>query len=225
VADELATSTELIDLANSPQVTRIRDFPSTASSLDADALLVMYKTLRDTAPHRHARDKKYFVGHTGVPSTKGASNRIEEHLAMALCNDMAGLPLCEADELDLLDYQVPLKARQADKGIGKVDLLGVTASGRIAVVELKMTSSSSKGDNPLRALLESLAYCAIVEANASDISSEIENTFFIDTAAGRPDLVVMGPTATGPRGHIRHYPLCSNSRIDSPARSTRRSGS
>jgi hypothetical protein len=66
VANELATSTELIDLANSPQVTRIRDFPSTASSLDAGALLVMYKTLRDTAPHRHARDKKYFVGHTGV---------------------------------------------------------------------------------------------------------------------------------------------------------------
>jgi hypothetical protein len=136
-----------------------------------------------------------------------------------------GFQLGETDELDLLDYQVPLKARQADRGIGNIDLLGVTASGRIAVVELKVTSSSSKGDNPLRALLESLAYCAIVEANAPDISSEIENTFISDTAAGRPDLVVMGPTATGPRGHIRHYPLCSNSRIDSPARSTRRSGS
>ena len=193
MADELEISKDLIDLANSPQVTRIRDFPATASSLDADELLGMYKALRDTAPHRHARDKKYFVGHTGVPSTKGASNRIEEHLAIALCKNMAGLPLGDSDELDLLDYQVALKARRADAGVGKVDILGATASGRIAVAELKVTTDSSKGDNPLRALLESLAYCAIVEANASDISNEIKDRFFIDTAAGRPVQVVMGP--------------------------------
>jgi hypothetical protein len=193
VADELAISKDLIDLANSPQVTRLRDFPATASSLDADELLVMYEALRDTSPHRHERDKKYFVGHTGVPSTEGVSNRVEEHLAIALCNNMAGLPLGESDELGLLDYQVPLKARQTDMGVGKVDIVGVTASGRVAVAELKVTTNSSKGDNPLRALLESLAYCAIVEANASDISDEIENTFSIDTARGRPDLIVMGP--------------------------------
>ena len=193
MADELEISKDLIDLANSPHVTRIRDFPATASSLDTDELLVMYEALRDTAPRRHARDNEYFVGHKGVPSTKGASNRMEEHLAMALCNNMVGLPLDESDELRLLDYQVPLKARQTDAGIGKIDILGVTASGRVAVVELKVTSNSSKGDNPLRALLESLAYCAIVEANASDISSEVENTFFIDATAGRPDLVVIGP--------------------------------
>ena len=154
----------------------------------------MYKALRGTAPHRHERDKKYFVeGHTGVPSTKGATTRVEEHLAIALCNTMAGLPLEVSDELALLDYQVPLKATRADTGIGKIDILGVTASGRVAVAELKVTTSSSRGDNPLRALLESLVYCAIVESNASEFSNEIENRFFMDTARGRPDLVVMGP--------------------------------
>jgi len=194
VAEELEISKELIDLANSPLVLRIRNFPATASALDADELLVIYKALRDTAPHRHERGRKYFVeGHIGVPSTKGASNRVEEHLAIALCNDMAGLPLGESDEIGLLDYQVPLKARQSDAGIGKVDILGVTVSGRVAVAELKVSTDSSKGDNPLRALLESLAYCAIVEANASDISNEIEDTFSIETTGGRPNLVVMGP--------------------------------
>ena len=195
MADELAISQNLIDLANSAQVTRIRDFPGTASVLDADELLVMYEALRDTVPHRHARDKEYFVGHTGVPSTKGASNRVEEHLAIALCNDMAGLPLDDSDGLRLLDYQVPLKSRRADTGIGKVDMLGITASGHIAVGELKVTTDTSKGDNPLRALLESLAYCAMVEANATDISDEIENRFSLDTRTKRPSLVVMGPAS------------------------------
>ncbi len=193
MADEVAISKDLIDLANSPQVTRTRDFPVTAASLDTGQLLTMYEALRDTAPHRHSRDKEYFVGHTGVPSTKGTSTRVEEHLAIALCNDMAGLRLGPSDELGLLDYQVPLTARRSDNRIGKIDILGITASGRITVAELKVTTDSSKGDNPLRALLESLAYCAIVEANASDISGEIESRFFTDTETGRPSLVVMGP--------------------------------
>ena len=45
--------------------------------------------------------------------------------------------------------------------------------GRLpCVVELKVTGESARGDTPLRALLEGLAYCAIVEANAADIASE-----------------------------------------------------
>ena len=35
----------------------------------------------------------------------------------------------------IVDYQVPLNARQGD-GLGKVDLLGVDAAGRICVIEL-----------------------------------------------------------------------------------------
>jgi hypothetical protein len=203
VADQVAISQDFIEFANSPAVKLVSKFEATASSIDVDRLHARYGALRDTAPHRHARDKKYFVGHSGVPSTTGASNRLEEHFAIALCNDHADLSLDDSDGLRLLDYQVPLKARQSDAGIGKVDIVALTGSGRVAVVELKVTSNTSKGDNPLRALLEALAYCAIVEANADDLASEIEERYGLDAATGKPDLVVVGPDAywstwTGP---------------------------
>jgi hypothetical protein len=95
----------------------------------------------------------------------------------------------------LLDYQVPLKARQGDARVGKVDIVAATASGSIAVTELKVTTSTSRGDTPLRALIESLVYCSIVEASSEDISAEIANRFGIHTTPGRPHLVVMGPTS------------------------------
>jgi hypothetical protein len=184
---------ELIEFANSRDVRLVSKFGATASSIDVEQLHMMYLALRDTAPHRHARDKKYFVGHSGVPSAVGPSNRLEEHLAIALCNDHAAIALGDSDELQLLDYQVPLKARQSDAGIGKVDIVALTASGRVAVVELKVTTNTSKRDTPLRALLEALAYCAIVEANAQDFVSEIKDRYGLHAAAGRPDLAVMGP--------------------------------
>ncbi len=183
----------LIDLAKSPGVMRKAEYETTASSLAADQVLSMYEALRDTAPHRHERDKKYFVGHSGIPSTKGTSTRQEEHLAIALCDEAASLFVQNSDGLRLLDYQVPLKARQSDSRVGKVDIVALTDSGRVAVVELKVSKGTSKGENPLRALLESLTYCAIVEANAQDISSEIMERYGIQALAGRPDLVVIAP--------------------------------
>lgn len=195
MADEVAISMELIEFANSRDVRHVSKFATTASSIDVNQLHVMYEGLRNTAPHRHARGKKYFVGHSGVPSTGRSSTRLEEHLAIALCNDHAAIALGDSDGLRLLDYQVPLKARRANARIGKVDIVALTASGRLAVVELKVTTNTSKGDTPLRALLEALAYCAIVEANARDFSSEIRDQYGLQAAAGRPDLVVMGPDA------------------------------
>jgi len=195
VADQVAISTELIAFANSRDVRLASKFGTTASSIDVDQLHVIYEALRDTAPRRHERNKMYFVGHSGVPSTIEASNRFEEHLAIALCNDHGALTLDGSDELRLLDYQVPLKARQSDAGIGKIDIVALTASRRVAVVELKVTTNTSRGDTPLRALLEALAYCAIVEANARDFAAEISGRYSLHAADGRPDLVVMGPDA------------------------------
>ena len=56
--------------------------------------------------------------------------------------------------LKIIDYQTPLKARQADSRIGKIDLLGLVGD-RLTVIELKAGGGS---DSPLRALLEGLAY-------------------------------------------------------------------
>ncbi len=47
------------------------------------------------------------------------------------------------------------------------------------------------GDTPLRAFLEALAYCAIVEANAGDIAQEVFDKFDYEFTKNRPALVVM----------------------------------
>lgn len=135
------------------------------------------------------------MGHSGVPSTTGRSTRLEEHLAIALCNDPNALPLTDSSELRLLDYQVPLKARQSDAAIGKIDLVALSNADRVTVVELKVNTRTSNGDTPLRALLEALSYCAIVEANADAFASEIQQLYGRNAVTTRPDLVVMGPVA------------------------------
>ena len=193
MADEIAISRALIDLATSPEVNRKRTFGDVAAAMDVADLAEMYEALMGSAPRRHTRDKRYFVGHSGVPSTVGMSNRKEEHLAIALCNSGDTIALGTTDTLTLLDYQVPLKARQTDSGIGKVDLVGATGTGGIAVIELKVTTATSRGDTPLRALIESLAYCAIIEANADEITAEAAETYGLEVTSGRPCLVVMGP--------------------------------
>ena len=193
MAEQVAIDTALIDVANSPSVKGSRQFAETAADIDVETIREMYLTLRDTAPQRHGRNRRYFVGHSGIPSTRGSTNRIEEHLAIALCNDQPVIEFAAANTLSLLDYQVPLKATQADAGIGKVDIVGLTDLNRLTVVELKVTTSTSRGDTPLRAVLESLAYCAIVDANGQDIASEVRERFGRCTAGGRPGLAVLGP--------------------------------
>lgn len=96
--------------------------------------------------------------------------------------------------LDILDYQTPLKARRSDKGVGKVDLFGLVDDCRLTVIELKVRpTNNGYGDTPLRAYLEALAYCAIVEANASDIASEASTRFGRSIEDRPPALVVMAP--------------------------------
>ena len=96
--------------------------------------------------------------------------------------------------LEILDYQTPLKARQGDEGVGKVDLFGLIDGCRLTVIELKVRpATSGYGDTPLRAYLEALAYCAIVEANASEIASEASTRFNKSIDNRPPGLVVMAP--------------------------------
>ena len=47
-----------------------------------------------------------------------------------------------------------------------------------AVIELKIDSvNGGQADSPLRALLEGLAYCAIIEKNLVKISAEVASQF------------------------------------------------
>lgn len=95
--------------------------------------------------------------------------------------------------LELLDYQTPLKAQHRDKGVGKIDLFGLLNGCRSTVIELKVRRAGGYGDSPLRAYLEALAYCAIVEANASEIASEASTRFNKSIDDRPPGLVLLAP--------------------------------
>ena len=186
-------ATSLIHLHSDPAANRITEFAevATALALDVGTLVRRYEDLVGTAPHRHERDKRYLGGRSGVTGSGAWSNRREEHLAVALYNASRGgaaFALPDRRPLEMIDYQMPLKARRDDRGIGKIDLFAV-ADGRLpCVIELKVAGKRVRGDTPLRALLEGLTYCAIVEANIADIASEHRAL-----TTCRPTLVVMAP--------------------------------
>ena len=140
-------------------------------------LYAEYQSLVGRAPRRADSGKPYFVGHDGVPSSGRGSNRFEEHYAIALFNLDKQWPCAHGGQFRLLDYQFPLKARQGDAGIGKIDLLGVTDKGRLMVIELKVKPDSGRGEAPPAALMEGLRYAAIVQANLDAIANEANAHF------------------------------------------------
>jgi len=187
----------LYELYKSPELNRISTFGDMAAQIIPRDIETAYAEARDVAPRRHDHNKKYFVDHAGLGSRSDHSNRREEHLALALygasCSaDPMMLP-CDRT-LNILDYQTPLKAQRRDAGIGKVDLTGLIDGRRLAVIELKVRpESNGHGDTPLRAYFEALAYCAIVEANTTELATEVSDRFDRSIDIVPPALVVMAP--------------------------------
>lgn len=104
------------------------------------------------------------------------------------------LQIEEARELVIVDYQFPLKAKRSDHGIGKIDLWGFLDCRTPAVVELKVKGRNGLGDTPLRALLEALTHCAIVEKNLDKIARETRERFRMPVdARTKPCLLILAP--------------------------------
>jgi len=170
----------LIDLYKKKELNQVSKFLHFMKKMEVSEIIDSYRQLRDEdAPQRQ---NSYFVDtHNGIPSSGSSSNRNEEHLAIALFNasrEKKTFKLPDSRVLEFIDYQTPLKAKQSDKGIGKVDLFGVIDNKLPAVIELKIESKSGgQADTPLRALLEGLAYCAIIEKNLPKLSDEASNKF------------------------------------------------
>jgi len=214
---------DLLELYKSPEVNRISTFGDVAGQLDPEDLMAAYASVRKKAPRRHDRKKSYFVDHAGLTSRSDNSNRREEYLALALWEaSQTGFPMAlpNGEALEILDYQTPLKARQSDKGVGKVDLFGLIDGCRPTVIELKVRPATNGfGDTPLRAYLEALAYCAIVEANASEIASEASTRFNKSIDDRPPGLVVMAPQDYW-AGYVEHpksgqwWPVLSNLAVE-----------
>jgi hypothetical protein len=187
---------DLLALYKNQQVNNTSEFCDIAKQFVIEDLVAAYHKLCNSAPNRHENNKQYFVNHTGITSSKAHSNRREEHLAVALWNhsqEDGALVMPDGRNLRLLDYQFPLKARQSDKGVGKLDLFGLI-DAKACVIELKIhPSGKGRSDTPLRAFLEALAYCAVVEANANDIAVEASKRFDQKFSAVQPALIVMAP--------------------------------
>ncbi len=171
-----------------------RGLDQTVSAIDVSAVGAEYVGLRERAPQRSRSGKKYFVGHSGLPSTHGKSNRREEHYAIALYNLSRALPRSNGRWFRLIDYQIPLKAQQSDAGIGKIDLLGVTDEGQLVIVELKVESEGGgRSDAPPSAMMEGLRYAAMVEADIEAIAIEAQDLFGIDVSRLPPIIQVLAP--------------------------------
>lgn len=180
----------LIELANGRDVRQAAGFRAAAAALDGAQLAAHFATEEANAPRLHEAGRRYFVKRSGKPATERKRNKDEEHLGAALVSHCrgadSGLALPEDEgRVDLLDYQIRVKAGPADdpatKGIGRIDLIGVGPEDRLVVVKLRYVEPTATrcgvGDTPLRALLEGLAYAAIADANKSEIDSELVERF------------------------------------------------
>jgi hypothetical protein len=183
----------IIELSNDRQARQAKGFKDAAAGLTGEHLAGLYETEVANAPRRAEAGKKYLV--RGKPPTSRRANKDEEHLSLALlkhCRDSGeGLNIPGLGNLDLLAAQVPLATASGDrsmgdadpnKGVGKIDLLGVGPEDRMVVVKVKFAAREATrggtGDTPLRALLDGLAQSAMASANREALASEL--------AAGRP---------------------------------------
>ncbi len=196
----------LIDLAGEREVRQARGFRQAAAQLNGAALAEKYRVEGQHAPRRHEAGKKYLTGQTGRRGRRTA--RPEPALSTALvnhCRDSnGGLALPEDGSLEFVAYQVPLKAETQGPDPGRIDLLGITPGERLAVVRLKYLPPSAgrgtTGDTPLRALLETLAACAVVSANREAFQQELAEGPGRAPAEEPPLLVLLGSP--------RYWELC-----------------
>jgi len=157
--------------------------------LSPSDLAIGYRAQRAQAP---ARAQGYLSAkRSGVTSSRSASTRAEEHLAVGLFN-RKHLKWPDGSLLKLIDYQFPLKSVRDDAGIGKIDLLGLRDDGTLAIIELKVEGNA---EDRRIALIEGLIYAAIVESNLRQIAAEVFAAHGQTVSLSRPQIIVLGSPA------------------------------
>ena len=192
----------LIALAADKDVRQAAAFRARAEALTGEQLAAAYQEEKRNAPRVHEAGRRYLAPRGGKPATERRRDKDEEHVGAALVRygtaRTDGLPLPDEPlRLLPLEYAVRVKTGPADaetRGIGRIDLLGITSDDRLAVVKLRVLEPAETrcgvGDTPLRALLEALALCAIAEANLSALRSEIAERFGRTLSDAAPMCVV-----------------------------------
>lgn len=204
----------LSELAQDREVRKAAGFRAVAQALDAATLASLYRRQVETAPRRGAAGRKYFAGHDGTLPKRGGRRDVDQ-LAIALVNHAreAGRPLPlpprlhgeEAGALELLDYHVPLKLVASEPpGVGRIDCFGLGPDDRMAVVLLGYVALSATrgatGDTPLRALLDGLVCCALLEADREALAAEVKTSFGRSVSSEPPVLLLVGSP--------RYWDLC-----------------
>ena len=147
-----------------------------------------YYELLSVAPKR---TRPFFSStRTGIPPVDPFGRRKEERLAMAWFG--AGRIDADGHFFRILDYQFPLKSAKADAGIGKIDLLAQSEEDQtLAIIELKV--ATNKEDRRI-AVLESLIYSAIIEANAATIAQQLMDAKGVIAHGSRPKILIAAPS-------------------------------
>ena len=101
------------------------------------------------------RGNDYFMDTHDGTTPNASSNREEERLALALFGQIIpGLG-------EIIDYQVPLKNKQKDMGVGKVDLLAYQEkTATLVLIELKKPDNE---ETLLKAVLEVFTYSKLMD--------------------------------------------------------------
>jgi len=117
------------------------------------------------------RKSSYCVKHD-TSSRKTSSCREEERIAIFLAENHLSLGSLG----EVLDYQVPLKDTNLNKGVGKIDLISYNdKTNRLYLLELKKPSSS---ESLLRCCLESYTYSRII--NGAKLIQDISKVSWIN---------------------------------------------
>jgi len=203
----------LIARAAEREVRQAAAFRDAAAALTGESLRADFEVEQQNAPSLSQAGRTYFVKRSGKPAQERRKTRDLEHLGSALlrhCRDKGeGLALPDdAGMLELLDYQVRVKAARADdpetRGIGRIDLLGLIDGNRLAVVRMRFLSPEASrcgvGDTPLHVLLDGLAHTAIASACIDDIAREVSERFGREMSTEPPVLLLL----TSPR----YWELC-----------------
>ncbi len=185
---------DLRNLHDERRVNRITGLDALVEQFEPGEMQAAYSRLRSQSPTRRLPDMPYVMEtHLGTVPIGRPGTCSEKHLARALFNHGQPLRSEHESEISIIDYEFPL-SESMDGGIGEADLLGVTTSGVLVVIELKIPGKGQAvGDTPLRAFFEALKYAAVIDANSTEIARQVESLIGRVVKTRPPNLLVAAP--------------------------------